>query len=99
MMLMGICLLTAWVITSKTHVQIGVDIITETGDNRDSEKLRGKPMSKLTNNIVMFETSQKLTDDQIDMLNFMIDETLQSSFFKEEDTPEFTTELTQHSLN
>ena len=56
-------------------------------------------MSKLTQNILMFETSQKLTDNQIKMLNFMIEQTLMSEDFTEDETPEFHTELTQHYLN
>ena len=56
-------------------------------------------MSKLTQNILMFQTSQKLTDNQIKMLNFMIEQTLMSEDFTEDETPGFHTELTQHYLN
>jgi|TARA_R110002096_G_scaffold63368_1_gene155534 hypothetical protein len=54
-------------------------------------------VSPLTPNLIQFETSQSLTDTQIAKLNFFIEEILFDDE-KEDDIPEFTTELEQHLL-
>ncbi len=56
-----------------------------------------KIISPLTPNLIQFETSQKLTDFQIDKLNHFIEEFLFEDS-NEDNIPEFTTEVEQHLL-
>jgi hypothetical protein len=54
-------------------------------------------MSNLTPHIYLFNTSQKLTDLQIELINFLLQDHLHThDEIKEEDIPEFTTELQYH---
>ena len=54
-------------------------------------------MSNLTPHIYLFNTSQPLTDQQIDLINFFLQDHLYThEDIKEEDIPEFTTELQHH---
>ena len=54
-------------------------------------------MSNLTPHIYLFNTSQKLTDLQIDLINFLLQDHLHThDEIKEEDIPEFTTDLQHH---
>jgi len=53
----------------------------------------------LTPHIYLFNTSQPLTDQQIDLINFFLQDHLYThEDIKEEDIPEFTTELQHHLL-
>ena len=54
-------------------------------------------ISPLTPNLVQFETSQPLTDNQIQKLNELI-EVLLFADDNEDDIPEFTTDVEQHLL-